>query len=177
MFGFLIGTLSLIGLIKVLTGGCGHGRWGGHGGWHGGVGRSWMLRGLFRRLDTTPGQEKVILESLEAVQGACAKFRDEAEKLRADAARAFSGEKLDHEPLKAAFLRQDGLIEELRREVLVALEKIHEALDERQRKLAGEMLERGFWHAGGWGHGCCSGGWRRRGCGEAEDVRYTTQTV
>lgn len=156
MFGFLIGTLSLVGLIKVLRGGWGCGSWSGHG---------WWLRGLFRRLDATPGQEKVILESVQAVQGACAKFHGELEKLRADAAKAFLGEKLDHEPLKAAFLRQDALIEELRREVLVSMEKIHEALDPRQRKLAGELLEYGLWRGGGSSHGCCSG------------VRYTTQTV
>ena len=168
MFGFLIGTLSLIGLIKVLRGGC-------HAWWHGGMGHGWWLRGLFRRLDTTPGQEKVILESFESLRGAWSKFRGEAEKLRADVAKAFSGEHLDHEPLKAAFLRQDGLLEELRREMLVALEKIHEALDARQRKLVGEMLEAGFWGGHRSGHGCC--GWRRRGCGEGEDVRFTTQTV
>ena len=51
MFGFLIGTLSLIGLIKVIRNGRG---WGGHG-FRGGGAKRWMLRRLFQRLDTTPG--------------------------------------------------------------------------------------------------------------------------
>ena len=66
MFGFIIGTLSLIGLVKVLR----HGRGWGHG-WHGGGyggRRNWMLRRLFQRLDTTPGQEKVITEAFEELQ-------------------------------------------------------------------------------------------------------------
>src|SRR5687768_8445149 len=121
MFGFLIGTACLIGLYKVTRG-----HWG--GGWGHGHGRggrwgrgSWMLRRLFQRLDTTPGQEKVISESFQALKDTAAKFRGEADKVRRDVAQALRGQTLDHEPLKAAFTRHDALVEELQREVLVSL--------------------------------------------------------
>lgn len=172
MFGFLIGTACLVGLYKVTRGGWGHsgrgGRWG--------RGR-WMLRGLFHRLETTPGQERVISESFDAVQAAAAKFREEAGKVRRDLAGAMRGESLDHEPLKAAFHRHDTLMEELRREVLVSLGKVHEALDERQRRDFAEMIEFGF-GGGRFGHGGC--GWSARRCGPGDgygDPRHASQAI
>ena len=63
MFGFFIGTLSLIGLIGVWK-----------SGWHGGHGRGfggprrWMTRRLFEYLDTTPGQEKVLAQVMDEVE-------------------------------------------------------------------------------------------------------------
>lgn len=67
MFGFIIGTVCLIALVKVLRRGrgwYGH-RWGygphgggyGHG-YMGGGGARWFLRGLFHRLETTPGSHQ-----------------------------------------------------------------------------------------------------------------------
>lgn len=150
MFGFLIGTACLVGLFKVARH-ARYGHWGHHGGWHGrhGGGRwggrgSWMLRGLFQRLDTTPGQEKVIQEAFEAMRATGMKFREEGEKVRKDVANAFRQPTLDHEPLKAAFLRHDQLVEDLQREVLVSLGKVHEALDERQRQEVADLFEHGF---------------------------------
>ena len=66
----ILGAVLLLGLAKRAFflrrfgygGGCGHrGYHHGYGGYGGhGPGRSWWLRGLFSRLDTTPGQEKEI---------------------------------------------------------------------------------------------------------------------
>lgn len=162
MFGFLIGTLSLIGLYKVTRGG-----WGGHGRSRWGRG-GWLLRGLFQRLETTPGQERVISESVGAVRDAGRKFRGEAERFREDVAQAMRGQTLDHEPLKAAFARQDALIEELQREVLVSLGKVHEALDERQRRELAQLIE------DGWAGGGACGGARRCGPGGYHS-RYASQ--
>ncbi len=170
MFGFVVGALCLVGLLKVA-------RHGGH--WHGGgfgrgsrggrFGRGrWMLRWLFERLETTPGQEKVILESVDQVREAAFKARGSFRDFGPDVARALRGEKLDHEQLKQAFTRQDTELEEIRRTLLVSLEKIHEALDENQRKELAELIERapmfggggygwrghGHHHHHGWGHGC-----------------------
>ncbi len=98
MFGFLIGTACLIGLIKVARHGGGYGcgsrygscssgyergcgggggyqdegggPWGRHGGQgrHGGFGPRIFLRAAFERLDTTPGQEKVILQAVDELR-------------------------------------------------------------------------------------------------------------
>src|SRR5215475_12529685 len=77
MFGFIIGTVCLIALLKVLRRGYGYGWSHGcgpcgagydgshHGRFGGGFGRRWMLRWLFERLETTPGQERVILQAIE----------------------------------------------------------------------------------------------------------------
>lgn len=183
MFGFLVGTASLIGLIKVLRhgrcgygyagyggGGCGGGRWG--GGWHhghhgrghgrwggGGYGGRWFLRRILERLDTTPGQEKVIFAAMEEVQKAASKFREEKEKSRADIARAMRAEHFDQAAVKDMFARHDAVMEELRKTVNAELAKVHEALDERQRKEVANLLEHGWWSGrgrGGWG-----GGWAR----------------
>jgi hypothetical protein len=171
MFGFVVGALSLFGLLKVVRAG----RWhhgGGHGRWNRGGRRGfrgrWMFRWLFERLETTPGQEKVILESVEQVRDAVLKARSEVRSFGPDVAKALRGEKLDHEQLKQAFLRQDAELDEIRRALLVSLEKIHEALDESQRKELAELIERAplfggeGWSRGGYGHGhSCRG--RMRG--------------
>src|SRR6476659_6155874 len=116
MLGFLIGTVCLIGLIKTLRwgrhghdgygGGCGggYGRrgWGGgdswgdqdhRGGWGGG--RNVMLRGLFHRLDTTPGQEKAIKAALEELYEAARSARGEVSAARADVAKVMRSPAVD----------------------------------------------------------------------------------
>jgi len=166
MFGFIFGTACLIGLVKVARrGGCGggYGYYGGHGHWgrgRGGYGQSWMLRGLSYRIGATPGQEKVIGEAFENIRNAFSKIHDEKDKARRDVATAFKQETFDHGPMKDAFTRADGILEEIQRSILVELSKVHEALNPEQRKQVADLLENGF--SGGWGH---HGGWRRQGWG------------
>src|SRR5580692_2500158 len=124
MLGFVIGTLCLIGLIKTLRwgrrhggGGCGYGRhggfgrrgWGGGGGEYGDHGGGWgggwggggwggpsvFLRMLFQRLETTPGQEKVIVAAYEEMREAGQKARGEIKASRADVAKAMRSESID----------------------------------------------------------------------------------
>jgi hypothetical protein len=142
------------------SGSCGSG-WRGHHGHHGHDsygerhGGSWgpriFLRSLFERLDTSPGQEKVILSAVEDLFSKRRALREELEKSRADAARAVSGVVFDDTAMGAAFTRQDALLAELRDALSSSLKAIHEALDERQRKTLGDLIERGFFR-GGWGH-------------------------
>lgn len=168
MCGFLIGTACLIGLIKVLRhgrgchgggcGGCGGGRgwgrWGHHGhhhgpggggwgGWGGGGPERWFLRGLFERLDTTPGQEKVILASVEQVRERVRTLREEVDRTRGDVARAMREPALDEAALAAVWARHDAAVTELRTVFGEALGKVHEALDERQRRELADMIESG----------------------------------
>ncbi|HEY8208337.1 MAG TPA: periplasmic heavy metal sensor [Myxococcaceae bacterium] len=181
MFGFIVGTACLIGLIKVARGGCGGGDYGRHGwgrgfrgGWGGG--QSWMLRGLSYRIGATPGQEKVLGEAFENIRNAFSKIHDEKEKARKDFATAFKGEQFDHGPMKDAFTRHDGILEEMQRTILVELSKVHESLNPEQRKQVADLFENGFgsgrgygrWGGGhhGWGHGRCGG---RVGGGRSDD--------
>jgi uncharacterized membrane protein len=138
MIGFLIGTACLIGLVKVLR----HGRGWHRRGWGGGYyGPRAGLRWLFERLDTSPGQEKVILGAVEDLWKTKREVGDEFVQTRRDVARAMRGERFDEIALDEAFARQDALLTKLRASVKAALTTVHEALDDRQRKVAGDMLE------------------------------------
>jgi uncharacterized membrane protein len=143
MFGFVFGTLCLIGLFKVARHGhgYGHGRWGGRHGRRGFGRGGWMMRGLFERLETTPGQERVILDAVQEVRGAAGKFRDESEQARRDVADAFRGAHFDQEKLRDVFGKFDAHAEDVKKAVMANLSKVHEALDEGQRAELASMLE------------------------------------
>jgi hypothetical protein len=156
MIGFVIGVLCLVGLVKVARGGRGFGRC--HGGMRGfggaegrGYGRGrWFLRGLFERLDTSPGQEKAISAALEDLYAKKREIADEFLKTRGDVAKAVRGPVFDEAALDEAFSRQDVLLVSLRASVTQAAKTIHEALDDRQRAAVGNLLEGALF---GGGHG------------------------
>jgi Spy/CpxP family protein refolding chaperone len=177
MFGFLIGTACLIGLIKVARhgGGCGSGygyggsgRCGGsegHEGHRGGFGRRggfgprMFLRGAFERLDTTPGQEKVIVQALDELQEIFGKARGDFKGTRQDFANVIRGEMLDEASVADIFMKHDTTISETRRAAVESLRKIHDALTEKQRAQVADFLEKGP------GFGPGGGDWGRRGWG------------
>jgi Spy/CpxP family protein refolding chaperone len=156
MFGFIVGTVCLIGLVKVLRRGHGwHGHWG-HDGFASRYGRGrpggrrrWFMRSVFERLDTTPGQEKAIVHALDELSENRALVREEAEHTRADVARVIAGGFVDDASLEETFARHDRLLAQLRVSFVEALKKTTEALDERQRKQVGALLERSGRFGGG----------------------------
>lgn len=136
MLGFIFGTVCLVGLVKVLRRGRG---WrGGHG-----FGGRWLLRSIFERLDTTPGQEKAILGALDELRENKKEVREERRQTRADLARAVQGGLVDDSSLEETFARHDRLLARLRVSFVEAVKKITEALDERQRKQVADLLESG----------------------------------
>jgi Spy/CpxP family protein refolding chaperone len=149
MFGFIIGTLSLIGLIKVARSGRGR-----RGGW----GR-WMMRRLFERLDTTPGQEKVMLEAAHDARRVMWQAREEMQRARRDYARAMRAEPFDGEAVNAAFEQQQAAIDEVKKTLKAKLQAIHEALSPEQRAVLADLIEfgprrlSGAGWARGWGGG------------------------
>ena len=157
MFGFVFGTACLAGLIYTLR----RGRWHPHR--HGGPGRwSWRgrMRWLFERLDTSPGQEKVIVQAADELTEAFEKMRDEMSATRAAIARSLRGETFDAVTLRELDARHDELIDNLRKTLRASLSKIHEALDSKQRRELADLLEHG-WGSGyrRYGHGVGCGGW------------------
>jgi hypothetical protein len=158
MFGFVFGTLCLIGLVR-LTGrgrwGRRHGYYGRHGRWHGhhrGFGPRAALNAVLARLDTAPGQEKVITQAVsDFIDQARAQGR-EVRDTRRVVAEALRAERLDEARLNDVFGRHDAALEHVRRAGVEALRKVHEALDERQRRILGDLLE-----SGGHGFGYCGG--------------------
>ena len=144
MFGFLIGTICLVCLIKVLKGG-------GWGGWHrawrghrgGRFGRWGFLRAIFERLDTSPGQEKVIRDAVEEFSDSASDAKRELSKSREDLAKAMRNDYFDETLFGELFARHDTALEGLRKEGIGALARIHEVLDEKQRGRLADVIENG----------------------------------
>ena len=162
MFGFVVGTASLVGLIAVLRRGRGGGHhW--HRGWRGhrhGIGlgqqghgrhgrdhgharRHWMLRWLYERLDTTSGQEKVLASAAEDLEARLRQMYSELEQLRKDAGRSVRGSQFDAAPIRESFARQRAHLETLEESVVGHLGRVHEALDEAQRGALAELISDG----------------------------------
>lgn len=154
MFGFLIGFLSLFGLIAVLKSGrrCGrgwhgggwHGRHGHHGwhGEHGGGSRGW-LRWISSRLDATRGQEKEIAQAVEEFLGKARELRREGKASRDDVAKVLRNDSLDETQLGELFSRHDDALRELQKAFAGALGRIHAALEPEQRAKLAELIESG----------------------------------
>lgn len=138
MFGFIIGTACLVGLIAMIRRGR---RFGGHSGRFG-FGQRRMLNRLFHRLETSPSQEKLIVGAALDVQRAVASLRPELDTTRADLARILSDESFDAERLGSVFARHDEAVRELQRSVAGALGTVHGALDQDQRAQLAQLLER-----------------------------------
>src|SRR5258708_38377333 len=105
MLGFLFGTMCLIGLVNVVRAGSGcHGGRGRRG-----FGRRWLMRSLFERLDTTPGQEKAILGALDELRENRKMVGEELGQTRADLARSVQSGAIDDATLEETFARHDRL--------------------------------------------------------------------
>lgn len=180
MCGFIFGTLCLIALIKLARHGgchgghCGggwrHRRWGYGGGCHGGPehygpgpfgfgGHRWMLRALFERLDTTPGQEKVIVAAVEESREAMRDAWKTVRESRADLARSLRAETFDEEAVRAARARHEEAMQKAHEVFAASLRKVHEALDSKQRGILADIIEQGpFGYRSGWSGGFGQGG-------------------
>lgn len=151
MFGFIFGAICLYGLIRMLRGP----RWGHHHGWrhHHGCshheqgfrrsrrGRFW-LRGLFERLETSPGQEREITEAVDEVVAAAEAMRDAMFDSRSDIAKAFGEDDLDEEALGTMLSQQDERLDALRKSYVSALSRVHAVLDPDQRRQLARWLSR-----------------------------------
>jgi len=146
MFGFLFGTACLLGLTATFARGRGEGHHchGGHRGrgFRSGRGR-FVLNRLLDRLDTTPGQEKVIREAVDALLDDTQHARGEFQATRLEVAQAIRGETLDRGAIDGVFERHDQVIDRVRQNALDSFAKVHETLDPRQRKILAELIEAG----------------------------------
>lgn len=147
MFGFLFGAACLLGLTAVARGHHGHHHHhfgGGFGGrsFRRGRGR-WFLNHLLDRLDTTPGQEKVIREAVDSLTDDFYDARRDFRGTRSDVAEAIRASVLDRAAVEAIFDRHDQVIDRMRGSALDAFSRVHDTLDERQRKILADMVESG----------------------------------
>jgi len=145
MFGFLFGTACLLGLTATMA----RGRHGHHHchdrgerGFRFGRGRFFLNR-LLDRLDTTPGQEKVIREAVDTVFEELHSAKREFRGTRGDIASAIRDEDLNRAAVEEVFHRHDRVIGHVREVALSEFAKVHETLDDRQRKILADILESG----------------------------------
>lgn len=135
-------------------GGWGHRGHGGHhdheGGWggshHGGGwdrGGPFWLRGLFERLQTSPAQEKVIRDAVDEARRSASDLRDEGRHTRGDVAKAVRSASFDETVLGELFARHDTHLEKMRKDMVGVLGKVHAVLDDRQREVLAQIIERG----------------------------------
>lgn len=148
MCGFLLGILGLFVAFKLVKyarhgGGCGGGRWRHRHRRHGRGGGGFM-RWLFEDLETTPGQEKNIEETLDSLREHARDTRAEFKRSVADLADALSSEDFDHEKVGEAWVKQDKALDSIRMAAIEALGKIHETLDSTQRARLAELIRSRF---------------------------------
>jgi uncharacterized membrane protein len=144
MLGFFIGTACLVGFIAVARRSHHHYRgWGGRG--HRGHARRFIFRRVLSRLDTTPGQEKVIRSAVNDFKDEAFGLRSEVRSTRAEIAAALRPSELDKAALDRAFAKHDEVLERLRSSFVNAADQIHGTLDDRQRKQLADMIDAGPW--------------------------------
>jgi Spy/CpxP family protein refolding chaperone len=171
MIGFLIGTLCLFGLIKMLRprpwwsrgGDChaGYGEGGGgcssyrgdgssdgethkYGGGWGGWGRRGP-RGFGRfwsRLGTNSEQDEVIREVMDQVRHRGQDLRSEVKASKSRLARLFQEESITPEELEREFAQSEVSIQAMRTSVLEGMTKIHAVLNPEQRRRLAEFLDK-----------------------------------
>jgi Spy/CpxP family protein refolding chaperone len=111
------------------------------------------MRWLFERLETTPGQERAIVEAVARARQEQATLREELRLTRADLARVVEGGLVDEAVLEETFARHDRLLARLRVAWVEMLKTVCETLDPRQRKEVASMLTRRGFFGGPWGMG------------------------
>jgi Spy/CpxP family protein refolding chaperone len=114
-----------------------------------------MLRGLFSRLETTPGQEKVIRDAFDKVREAGREARVEWRDT-SELSSLLRAETFDRTAAEGVSGKADASFAKFRVVLLEALAQVHEALDDRQRRMLADLIEsrgRGFFGGGPWGRG------------------------
>lgn len=120
------------GLVR--RGRCGHG-----GG--GGFGRNRALRWLFRSLDTTPGQEKVIRSALEEAWLEAREAKAAAREQRGNLAAALRSEGADATSFAAVQTGARAAYDRAEVAVVTAFRRIHEILDPMQRERLARIVD------------------------------------
>jgi uncharacterized membrane protein len=147
MFGFVFGTLCLVGFVSVLRrrswgryGGCG----GGHlGGRHFRRRGGWAMYRAFEALDTSPGQEKAIRGALSELRRELSELRPELDRARSHVAQTLAADRFDAPELEASFERQLASLGRIGPVLSRTLGQIHEALDPDQRRRLARVIELG----------------------------------
>lgn len=135
-------------------------RWG-RGGHRGGIGRSFWLRMLYARLDTTPGQEREIRAAIEELRDRAKDAKSGMLETRESLGKSVAGETFDDAAFEAVSARVDATSEKMKDALSSALKRVHAVLDPKQRERLAELVSKGAF--GRWGRGGGGGGPYRSG--------------
>jgi hypothetical protein len=132
----------------------GHGRWAHHhdedheggeghwGGWRGG-GPGVFLRAVMSRIGARPDQEETIRAAVYDLKDTASRLRGEGRKTRQEIADALRKPGFDEVAMGELFARHDSELETLRKALVGALAKTHDALDEKQRHRLADIIASG----------------------------------
>lgn len=123
----------------------------GFGGGRGGRG-GYVMRFLSERLDASPAQEKVIAQAIDEMREAFGKAKDGFKASRGDVAKAVRSDNFDVQHVGELFAKHDEAIDGVRKAFVSSMQKVHDALDERQRRILADIVEAGpgAFFRGGW---------------------------
>lgn len=133
VLGTLLGFFLLAGLFRALRRR--------HGGRFGRPRRA--MRWLFRRLDTSPAQERVIREAFGEVRASRTELRDAGRAVLETLSSSFATEGFDAATARAALSTGTPGLEATRSRIEEALAKVHAVLTDEQRKQVADILARG----------------------------------
>jgi len=107
-----------------------------------------MIREAFCRLETTPGQEKAIVQALHELKDTLRDVHAPLRDVRKGVGQAIAGAAFDESAWGEADQKVQAAGQRAREAIHVALGKIHAALDERQRERLSRWIQSGPCH--GW---------------------------
>ena len=119
--------------------------WGGHngGGRWGGGGPGVFMRAVMSRIGARPDQEETIHAAVNELRDAASKLRGEGRRTRSEIADALRKPSFDEVAMGELFARHDTELEQLRKSVVGALARTHDALDDKQRHRLADILSEG----------------------------------
>ncbi len=165
MIGFVIGGIAAWGIYRAVryrrhrrhfAGGygfeSGRGQCGSVGGWghshrRWGRGRWGAAYGLFRWLDTTPGQEKALRDTAEKLIDEAKRWRQSMTGSFPELARVLRDESFDEEQVARVMKEQQATVDQIKSSVQDTLREMHAVLDQSQRGRLADWIERRFGQA------------------------------
>ncbi len=102
-----------------------------------------IMRGLFYRLETTPGQENAIIASLDEAFERLRGLKGDLGGTRREIGALVGSSTFDREAMQALITRHRSQLDAATDEALRTLERVHEVLDDSQRRELGALIAEG----------------------------------
>jgi uncharacterized membrane protein len=106
-------------------------------------GRRWLMKALFRRLETTPTQQQALRAAMDEFQESAKTLKGEAGRTRTDVAAALRRPAIDAEALGELFARHDTALDGVRKAFVGMTIRVHDVLDDEQRERLARLIESG----------------------------------